>query len=93
MASAPAVSETADGAAAGPPRERPDPCRLAEEAAILADRSDVEEELSRWGFTLSNCGDAETGGEVGKKPDFLLQEMNRETNTILSKTSGIGEGD
>jgi uncharacterized protein (TIGR00255 family) len=29
--------------------------------------------------------------EVGKKLDFLLQEMNRETNTILSKTSGIGE--
>ena len=32
-----------------------------------------------------------TGGEVGKKLDFLLQEMNRETNTILSKTTGIGE--
>jgi uncharacterized protein (TIGR00255 family) len=31
------------------------------------------------------------GGEVGKKLDFLLQEMNRETNTILSKTSGIGD--
>jgi uncharacterized protein (TIGR00255 family) len=33
----------------------------------------------------------EAGGEVGKKIDFLLQEMNRETNTILSKTNGIGE--
>ena len=31
------------------------------------------------------------GGEVGKKLDFLLQEMNRETNTMLSKTNGIGE--
>jgi uncharacterized protein (TIGR00255 family) len=33
----------------------------------------------------------DTGGEIGKKLDFLLQEMNRETNTILSKTSGAGE--
>ncbi len=33
----------------------------------------------------------DAGGEVGKKLDFLLQEMNRETNTILSKTNGIGE--
>ena len=33
----------------------------------------------------------DAGGEVGKKLDFLLQEMNRETNTILSKTSGAGE--
>ncbi len=31
------------------------------------------------------------GGEVGKRLDFLLQEMNRETNTVLSKTSGIGD--
>ncbi len=31
------------------------------------------------------------GGEIGKKLDFLLQEMNRETNTILSKTNGIGD--
>ena len=31
------------------------------------------------------------GGEIGKRLDFLLQEMNRETNTILSKTTGIGE--
>jgi uncharacterized protein (TIGR00255 family) len=32
----------------------------------------------------------EGGGELGKKVDFLLQEMNRETNTILSKTNGVG---
>ncbi|MBV9033452.1 MAG: DUF1732 domain-containing protein, partial [Acidobacteriaceae bacterium] len=32
------------------------------------------------------------GGEIGKRLDFLLQEMNRETNTILSKSSAIGEG-
>ena len=33
----------------------------------------------------------EGGGEIGKRLDFLLQEMNRETNTVLSKTSGVGE--
>ena len=66
--------------------------RLLEEAALLADRSDVEEELTRLAV---HTGELRTilqgGGEVGKRIDFLLQEMNRETNTILSKTSGIGE--
>jgi len=33
----------------------------------------------------------DSGGEVGKRLDFLLQELNRETNTILSKTSGLGD--
>jgi uncharacterized protein (TIGR00255 family) len=70
----------------------PDPRRLVEEAAILADRSDVEEELSRLGIHTAQLLEMlTTGGEVGKKLDFLLQEMNRETNTILSKTTGIGE--
>ena len=69
-----------------------DPQRLAQEAAILADRSDIEEELARLKIhsaQLARLLDA--GGEAGKKLDFLLQEMNRETNTILSKTSGAGE--
>lgn len=69
-----------------------EPQRLAQEAAILADRSDVSEEIARLKI---HAGQVEAllaaGGEVGKKLDFLLQEMNRETNTILSKTSGIGE--
>jgi len=70
----------------------PDPRRLVEEAAILADRSDVQEELSRLEIHTAQLLEMlNTGGEVGKKLDFLLQEMNRETNTILSKTSGIGE--
>ena len=69
-----------------------DPRRLAEEAAILTDRSDVQEELSRLEIHTAQLREIlETGGEVGKRLDFLLQEMNRETNTILSKTSGIGE--
>lgn len=66
--------------------------RLAEEAAILADRSDVEEELSRLEIHSEQLiAMLLGGGETGKKIDFLLQEMNRETNTVLSKTSGIGE--
>ena len=69
-----------------------DPQRLAQEAAMLADRSDVGEELARLKIhTAQLAALLENGGEVGKKLDFLLQELNRETNTILSKTSGAGE--
>jgi uncharacterized protein (TIGR00255 family) len=69
-----------------------DPQRLAQEAAILADRSDIGEELARLKIHSGQLtGMLDTGGEIGKKLDFLLQEMNRETNTILSKTSGAGE--
>jgi uncharacterized protein (TIGR00255 family) len=69
-----------------------DPQRLAQEAAILADRSDIGEELARLKIHSAQLtGMLDNGGEIGKKLDFLLQEMNRETNTILSKTSGAGE--
>ena len=69
-----------------------DPQRLAQEAAILADRSDIGEELARLKIHAGQLGQLlDAGGEVGKKLDFLLQEMNRETNTVLSKTSGAGE--
>jgi uncharacterized protein (TIGR00255 family) len=69
-----------------------DPQRLAQEAAILADRSDIGEELARLKIHSGQLDQIlQTGGEVGKKLDFLLQEMNRETNTILSKTNGAGE--
>ena len=68
--------------------------RIVQEAAVLADRSDIAEELTRLNLhaqeTLRILGE---GGEVGKRLDFLLQEMNRETNTVLSKTSGAGDGD
>jgi uncharacterized protein (TIGR00255 family) len=67
-----------------------DPDRLLQEAAILVDRSDIQEELVRLEthvqHFLAMLGE---GGEVGKKLDFLLQEMNREANTLLSKTSGL----
>ncbi|HJT87407.1 MAG TPA: DUF1732 domain-containing protein, partial [Bryobacteraceae bacterium] len=69
-----------------------DPQRLAQEAAILADRSDISEELVRLRTHAAQV-DAmlEAGGEAGKRLDFLLQEMNRESNTVLSKTGGLGD--
>jgi uncharacterized protein (TIGR00255 family) len=69
-----------------------DPQRLAQEAAILADRSDVAEELVRLTTHAAQLNAIlDSGGEVGKRLDFLLQEMNREANTILSKTGGLGD--
>jgi len=61
-----------------------------QEAALMAERSDVEEEVARLRAHIVHFGSLlDQGGEVGKKLDFLLQEMNREANTLLSKTSGI----
>jgi uncharacterized protein (TIGR00255 family) len=69
-----------------------DPQRVVQEAAVLADRSDIGEEIARLEIHTEQLEKLLTaGGEVGKKLDFLLQEMNRETNTMLSKTNGIGE--
>ena len=66
--------------------------RLVAEAALLADRSDVQEELARLTVHTQELRCIlHSGGEVGKRVDFLLQEMNRETNTVLAKTSGIGD--
>jgi uncharacterized protein (TIGR00255 family) len=67
-----------------------DPERILQEAALLADRSDIQEELVRLDNHVKHFLDLlDAGGEVGKKLDFLLQEMNREANTLLSKTSGL----
>jgi uncharacterized protein (TIGR00255 family) len=67
-----------------------EPERLLQEAAVLVDRSDIQEELVRLDTHVKHfLGLLEQGGEVGKKLDFLLQEMNREANTLLSKTSGL----
>jgi uncharacterized protein (TIGR00255 family) len=69
-----------------------DPQRLAQEAALLADRSDIGEEIARLEIHSRQLDEIiDSGGEVGKRLDFLLQELNRETNTILSKTSGLGD--
>ena len=67
-----------------------DPIRLAQEAAMIAERSDVSEELARLRSHVEQFGKLLAGaGEAGKKLDFLLQEMQREANTLLSKTPGV----
>jgi len=64
--------------------------RVLQEAALLVDRSDIQEEIVRLETHVQHfLGLLEGGGEIGKKLDFLLQEMNREANTLLSKTSGL----
>lgn len=69
-----------------------EPGRLAQEAAVLVERSDISEELVRLKtHAAQTVALLESEGETGKKLDFLLQEMNREANTILSKTGGLGE--
>ena len=66
-----------------------DPTRLAQEVAIAAERSDVSEELARLGSHVQQFSSLiATGSDAGKKLDFLLQEMQRESNTLLSKTPG-----
>jgi len=64
--------------------------RVLQEAALLAERSDVDEEVTRLRTHIDHFRSlVENGGEIGKKLDFLLQEMNREANTLLSKTGGV----
>jgi len=66
-----------------------DPARLAQEAALAAERSDVSEELVRLRSHVQQFqGLLASASEAGKKLDFLLQEMQREANTLLSKTPG-----
>src|SRR5437879_13795141 len=67
-----------------------EPERILQEAALLVDGSDIQEELVRLETHVKHfLGLLDQGGEIGKKLDFLLQEMNREANTLLSKTSGL----
>lgn len=67
--------------------------RVLQEAAMLAERGDVQEEIGRLQAHIEQFWSLlDGGGEVGKKADFLLQELNREANTLLSKTGGISGG-
>jgi uncharacterized protein (TIGR00255 family) len=71
-----------------------DETRLAQEAIMLADRSDISEEIARLKSHLTQMRDVvHADEEVGKRIDFILQEMNREANTILSKASDIAISD
>lgn len=65
--------------------------RIAQEAVIYADKTSIEEELTRLNSHIVQFKElANSDGPVGKKLDFMIQEMNRETNTIGSK-AGSGE--
>jgi len=67
--------------------------RLLAEAALLVERSDIEEELVRLRAHIQSFLEMlDAGGELGKRLDFLLQELNREANTLLSKTTGGDPG-
>ncbi|MGB7924001.1 MAG: YicC/YloC family endoribonuclease [Pyrinomonadaceae bacterium] len=64
--------------------------RLAQEVAYLADRSDISEEIARLKSHLTQFREVvDSGGETGKRLDFLLQELNREANTVLSKSTDL----
>lgn len=65
--------------------------RVLEEIAVMVERSDITEELARMTTHIGHFRELlVAGGELGKKLDFLLQEMNREANTLLSKTGSVG---
>ena len=67
-----------------------DETRLAQEVAFLAERSDITEEIARLRSHISQLRELVSGvDEIGKKLDFLLQETNREANTILSKSAEL----
>ena len=69
----------------------PDPQRILQEAAVLADRADISEELQRLSAHVDRLKQMlEEDDDLGKPIDFLAQEMNRETNTLLSKTTPLG---
>jgi uncharacterized protein (TIGR00255 family) len=69
-----------------------DPARIAQEAAFAAERNDASEEIARLHSHAKQFRALlAAGGEIGKKLDFLLQEMQREANTLLSKSNGADE--
>jgi uncharacterized protein (TIGR00255 family) len=62
--------------------------RILQEAAIIAARLDISEEIARIGSHLGQFAEIlQTGGIIGRKLDFVLQELNREVNTIASKSA------
>jgi len=64
--------------------------RLAQEVAYLADRSDISEELARLRSHVKQFREiVDSEGDTGKRLDFLLQEFNREANTVLSKSTDM----
>ena len=71
-----------------------DETRVAQEAVMLADRSDISEEITRLKSHITQLRDLlRSTDEAGKRLDFILQEMNREANTILSKSNDLAISD
>ena len=67
-----------------------DPQRLHQEAAILATKADIREELDRLQAHVKAVRELlATGGAIGRRLDFLAQEFNRETNTLCSKSNDV----
>ncbi len=67
-----------------------DKSRLAQEVVIYADKCSIEEEITRLNSHISQFIELLNSNEaVGKKLDFIIQEMNRETNTIGSKSNSL----
>ncbi len=65
--------------------------RLAQEAALLATKADVREEIDRLGAHIAQAREIFAGAEpAGRRLDFLTQEFNREANTLCSKAADIG---
>ena len=63
-----------------------DPTRLEQEAAIIMTKADIREELDRFAAHIASVREMMAeGGAIGRRLDFLCQELNREANTICSK--------
>ena len=70
--------------------EAADPGRLETELVLIAQRMDVAEELDRLQSHITEIrGILKQGGAVGRRLDFLMQELNREANTLSSKAADI----
>lgn len=70
--------------------QKVDPARLAMEVALFADKCSIDEELVRLESHMAQFGEMlQAGSPIGKKIDFLIQEMNREVNTIGSKSNNL----
>lgn len=64
--------------------------RILEEVAVYAEKTDFTEEMVRFGSHLDQfCTALQTEGSIGRKLDFLLQELNREINTTASKANDL----
>lgn len=68
---------------------KPDESRLLTEVAAFSDRSNIDEEITRLRSHIAQFKVICAGGTVGRKLDFLVQEFNREANTICSKSNDI----